>query len=116
MELIEVKIARDYSTTPGPRYIKEGDNSGELFRQQILYPSFQRALNEKRKIRVDLDGTAGYGTSFLEESFGGLIRVENMDYKSIMSYLELVSNEEEFLKDDIEFYLKDADAAKKEKE
>lgn len=114
MESIEVKIARDYSPTPGPRYIKEGDNSGELFRQQILFPAFKKALEEKRKIKVDLDGTAGYGTSFLEESFGGLIRVENMDNKTIINNLEIISNEEEFLKDDIEFYLKDADAAKKE--
>lgn len=113
MHKIEIKISRDYSPTPGPRYIKEGDNSGEYFRQTKLFPAFKQALIEGKKVVVDLDGTAGYGTSFLEESFGGLIRVENMEYKSIVDNLELISIEEDFLKDDIYFYLKDAENAKK---
>lgn len=113
MQKIEIKIARNYTPTPGPRYIKEGENSGELFRQEILFPAFKKALLEKKVLLVDLDGTAGYGTSFLEESFGGLIRVENMNYKNIIDNLEIISNEEEFLKDDIYHYLKDADEAKR---
>lgn len=115
MQTIEIKIARDYSSTPGPRYIKEGENSGELFRQTKLFPAFKQAIGEKKKLVVDLDGTAGYGTSFLEESFGGLIRIENMDYKTILENLEIISNEEDFLKDDILFYLKDAHEAKSKK-
>lgn len=112
MQSIEIKIARDFSTTPGPRYIKEGENSGELFRQSKLLPAFKKAIAENKKLIIDLDGTAGYGTSFLEESFGGLIRIENIKYKEIIDNLEFVSNEEEFLKEDILFYLKDADNAK----
>ena len=110
MESIKIKISRDFSSTPGPRYIKESDidNSGESFRQKVLYPKFQQALAENKKLIVDLDGTAGYGTSFLEESFGGLIRIEKMSYEIIMNNLEIVSNEEEFLKEDIINYLKDA--------
>ncbi len=115
MQTIEIKIAKDYSPTPGPRYIKEGEYSGELFRQSKLFPAFKQALAENKKLVVDLDGTAGYGTSFLEESFGGLIRVENMDYKAIIDKLQIISNEEDFLKDDIYFYLKDANDAKNKK-
>jgi len=32
------------------------------------------ALKEYEKVIVDLDGTSGYGSSFLEEAFGGLVR------------------------------------------
>jgi len=113
VDSIKIKIATEFTATPGPRYSKEGENSGELFRQKFLFPAFDRALKEKKKVIVDLDGTAGYGTSFLEESFGGLIRVENMDYDSVINNLEIISEEEEFLKEDVFFYLKDAYDAKR---
>ncbi len=108
MESIEIKIARDFSCTPGPRYIDEGKNSGEKFRKEILANIFEKAISENKKIIVDLDGTDGYGTSFLEESFGGLIRNDKIDYNEIIKRLEIISNEEEYLKDDIYEYLKDA--------
>jgi hypothetical protein len=108
MEPIKIKVLKDFSPTPGPRYVKEGANSGELFRQNILFPAFQKALQEGRKVIVDLDGAKGYGTSFLEESFGGLIRVEKMDYKTVKDNLEIISDEQSFLKDDIYKYLEDA--------
>lgn len=107
MELIEIRIARDFSSTPGPRYVKEGEFSGELFRQTKLFPAIKRAISENKKLVVNLDGTAGYGTSFLEEAFGGLIREERLDHDKILDHLELISTEEEFLKEDIYQYLQD---------
>lgn len=115
MNPIEIKISTDYSVTPGPRYMKEGDNSGEKFRKNIFLPALKKAINEKIKLIINLDGTAGYATSFLEETFGGLIRVENMDYNQIIRTIEIVSEEEEFLKDDVLFYLKDANDSKNKK-
>lgn len=108
MESIEIKISRDFSYSPGPRYIDEGKNSGEKFRKEILKDAFNRAISEDKKIIVDLDGTDGYGTSFLEESFGGLIRDDGIDYDEIIKRLEIISKEEEYLKDDVYEYLKDA--------
>lgn len=108
MESIEIKIARDFSYTPGPRYIEEGKNSGEKFRQEILTAAFQKAISEDKKVIVDLDETDGYGTSFLEESFGGLIRNDGIPYNEIIDRLEIISKEEEYLKDDVYEYLKDA--------
>ena len=46
-------------------------------------------------MRVVLDGTAGLGTSFLEEAFGGLIRIDNISYDDIQSTLEYISEEDE---------------------
>jgi hypothetical protein len=108
MKDIFIKIKTDYSKTPGPRYVDEGEYSGELFRHDILYPKFLEALKENVKIIIDLDGTAGYGTSFLEESFGGLIRVEKMKYKDIIDNMKIISNDEPYYKEDIYSYLKDA--------
>lgn len=108
MESIEIKIASKFSYSPGPRYIDEGKNSGEKFRQDILADVFKKAIAEDKKVVVDLDGTDGYGTSFLEESFGGLIRNDGIDYQEIIDRLEIISHEEEYLKDDVYEYLKDA--------
>lgn len=65
-----IKVA-DFTEFPGPRFAELGPGSGEQFREEILIPAIQR---EKGSICVDLDGTMGYGSSFLEEAFGGLIR------------------------------------------
>lgn len=105
-------IAKDFSQTPGPRYIREGDNSGELFRKTVLFPLLNEVLKNKGKLTIDLDGTAGFGTSFLEESFGGLIREESLDYNTLVSTIDFLSDEEPYLIEDIKEYLKEANNEK----
>lgn len=65
-----ISIARDYSDTPAGRYRAEGPFSGERFREEVLLP----ALRSNEAVEVDLDGVLAFGSSFLEESFGGLVR------------------------------------------
>jgi hypothetical protein len=65
-----IKIAIDYSETPLGRYVTDGDFSGEKFREDFLRP----ALQEADKVEVDIDDVEGYGSSFLDEAFGGLVR------------------------------------------
>lgn len=60
----------DFTKYPGPRFESLGPNSGELFRDNFLIP----AAMDNNVVEVDLDGVFGYGSSFLEEVFGGLIR------------------------------------------
>lgn len=108
MEKIKISITKDFSPTPGPRYIHEGKSSGELFRQQVLFPKVSEAIEKGLPFEVDLDRTAGYGTSFLEESFGGLIRIHGLSYEKIKSLMTLISVEEDYLIDDVNEYLKDA--------
>ena len=54
---------------------------------EILYPKFLEAIDSKKILTVDLDGGYGYGSSFLEESFGGLVRKlkkeKNENYKRV---------------------------------
>lgn len=105
---MEIKISRDFSRIPGARYPKEGNFSGYEFRTKILLPKIKEAISKGEKLVVDLDGTAGLGTSFLEESFGGLIREDRMDYSQVINTLVLLSREEPDYIEEIMSYLKDA--------
>lgn len=68
--MISIQVAREFSRHPAGRFEKDGPYSGESFRRKFLVPH----LRNGEAITVDLDGARGYGSSFLEEAFGGLIR------------------------------------------
>lgn len=70
-----IEIANDFTKFPGPRYRIHGDNSGEEFRDQVLVDALRAAIAAGARLTVILDDVAGYGSSFLEEAFGGLLRV-----------------------------------------
>lgn len=108
MEFIELNIVTDFSRTPGVRYKSEGPFSGEEFRTRVLLPKCKQALSAKCKLKVVLDGTAGLGTSFLEESFGGLIREDNLNYSELINTMFFVSEENPDYIDEIKEYMKDA--------
>lgn len=65
-----ISIAEEFSPSPAGRYLTDGPFPGEKFREEFLMP----ALRDFGDVTVDLDGTAGFGSSFLEEAFGGLVR------------------------------------------
>lgn len=104
---IEVKTA-DFSTDPGPRYISQGPDSGEKFRIEVLEPAFQRAIDQETSLHVDLDGVRGYGTSFLEEAFGGLVRTFN---RKILDIISFTCISDSYYIGDIEEYIRDAEDA-----
>jgi STAS-like domain of unknown function (DUF4325) len=84
---MEISIGADFSNAPAGRNRADGPFSGEAFREDVLLPS----LKLRDNIKVILDGPEGYGSSFLEEAFGGIIR--NYEYTSdvLKSRLELIS-------------------------
>ncbi|HUX54909.1 MAG TPA: STAS-like domain-containing protein [Williamwhitmania sp.] len=105
---ITLSVADEFSRTPGPRYEVEGDFSGESFRKSLLFPKLNKTIQDNSLLEINLDGTAGYGTSFLEEAFGGLIRHNKLNRETIKNSIQIISDEEEYLIDDIEKYLDDA--------
>lgn len=107
MDRIKLSIAKSYSTMPGPRHKVEGDFSGEVFREEILEKEFSKAVSEGKILLVDLDGTIGYGTSFLEEVFGGLAR--KFGKENVENHIEIKSEEESYLIDDIYEYIRHAE-------
>lgn len=73
-----------------------------------MRPRLQTCIDNGDTLEVDLDGTQGYGTSFLEEAFGGLIREDHFALDDILDHVRFVSEEEPYLIDDIKLYLKAA--------
>jgi hypothetical protein len=85
MPTSHLSIAKDFSAFPAGRERKDGPYSGERFREEILMPR----LESSESLEIDLDGTMGYGSSFLEEAFGGLVRYHNMRYENLKDHLQL---------------------------
>lgn len=81
---IKIDLAEKFTDRPFGRYRKDGERSAENFREDTLRP----ALGEYGKVIVDLGGTNYYGSSFLEEVFGGLIRA-GFEKKSLLKQLEI---------------------------
>jgi hypothetical protein len=101
--MVEIYI-KDFTTSPGGRYEKEGNFSGEEFRTKFLEPHFSSGLEEK--IDIYLDGTEGYPSSFLEEAFGGLVRkIGNKE--AVKNKLNFITNDS-ILKIEIQNYIEKA--------
>lgn len=62
------QFATEYTRYPGGRLRKHGPYSGEAFREDVLWP----LLEANRKVHINLTDTHGFGSSFLDESFGEL--------------------------------------------
>lgn len=84
-----INVAKDFSKFPAGRFNDDGDYSGQRFRDQLLVSAFFNA----KMVTVELDGTAGYGSSFLEEAFGGLVRVKNFKADDLHRRLALKSED-----------------------
>lgn len=100
---VTIRIATDFARVPGPRKREQGASSGEEFRDTLLAPKLEEATREGATLIVNLDGATGYGTSFLEEAFGGLIR---RGYpRSAVEAIQIISEEEPWLKREIDRYI-----------
>lgn len=103
MDLVKViNIAKDFSEEPIGRFPTDSDFNGQRFREEHLLP----ALSKFDKVIIQLDGTEGYGSSFLDEAFGGLVRINKLSKEEILKRLELISNEDESLIAEIQEYIK----------
>lgn len=89
---MRISIANDFSDVPWGRYPSDGDVCGQIFREKKLVP----ALKAGEHVIVDLDGVEGLGSSFLDESFGGLVRKGHATESSLKSQLEVVTTQREF--------------------
>ena len=96
-----IEIATDFSDVPAGRF-----DAGELFQREFLVPALEAGGN----VTVILDGVEGYGSSFLEEAFGGLIRNCGFQYSDLRQRLQIVAESEEYqvYRDIITQYMEDA--------
>ena len=113
MKDIQIIVAKEFTRTPGVRTLQEGEGSGDLFLRTKLYPKFREAVQRGVKLIVNLDGTAGYATSFLEAAFGGLVRgdsefgIPSTDIDEVVKTLEIQTSDK-YLREEIMEYMEEA--------
>lgn len=101
--MTRIRIATDFSPTPGTRYVKDGPDSGEKFREEVLIPRY--LASNQSDLVVELDGVEGYPASFLEEAFGGFAR--RFGKAVSLARLRFVSNDSSLIQEILE-YIRDA--------
>ncbi|WP_313450493.1 STAS-like domain-containing protein [Stutzerimonas kunmingensis] len=101
MSVAQLVVTKRFSEYPAGRYRADGSFSGEVFREDLLVP----LLAKHDEVHIDLDGAMGYGSSFLEEAFGGLVRVRRLSPDQLHRQLRFKSDEEPALIDEIWFYI-----------
>src|SRR5690348_11610503 len=87
-----ISIAKDFSINPAGRFPQDGPFNGQKFRDEFLTP----ALANNDVVNVVLDGVSGFGSSFLEEAFGGLIRKGYFDHEALKKKLFIKFEDPEF--------------------
>jgi len=100
---VYIDIGKQFSRYPAGRKPADGQFNGELFREKYLKKNLQNGLH----IKISLDNAVSYGSSFLEEAFGGLIRVYKMGLVRIRELLSF-DTKDPFLADEIWRYVEDA--------
>ena len=78
---------------PGGRYRADGPHSGQAFRDDELVPAL---LDEAgcARVTVVFDGVAGFGSSFLEEAFGGLVRERQLTREFLRRRLSITTSDD----------------------
>lgn len=85
-----LSIANDFTKYPGFRYKHLGKGSGEEFFTDHLIPAF----TNYDVVTIELDGTNGYGSSFLDEAFGSLVRDLKISPVDLRRRLKLSSTDD----------------------
>ena len=104
--MIMVSVAKDFTRFPSGRYVQNGDTSGQAFRERFL----EKPISRGETVVVDFDGTIGYGSSFLEEAFGGLVRKLKLPADFFLTHLTLKSADAS-IREEVQEYIREAAAA-----
>jgi STAS-like domain of unknown function (DUF4325) len=97
-----VDIGKEFTRFPAGRTTSDGPYCGEAFREKFLCPFLERG----QPVTIRLDSALGYGSSFLEETFGGLVR-RGFEKDIIRRLINLETNDP-LLKKEIESYIEEA--------
>lgn len=99
---------KSFSRAPFGRYAGDGTVNGEAFRKRFLLEPFSNPAVDR--VVVKLDSVAPgyeYGSSFLEEAFGGLVRVERLRGEDVLRKLEVDTKNTDYVME-IKSYILDA--------
>lgn len=85
-----IDVGKDFARLPFGRHPADGSNSGERFRKDMLIP----ALEDSECVEIDFDATMGVGPSFLDESFGVLIKERKLTPREFKTMFRIVSKKD----------------------
>lgn len=88
---MNISISQDFSDVPAGRFLTDGDWTGQKFREDYLVPALKKA-NKTHPVIVNINNVEGYGSSFLEEAFGGLVREEGYTKEELDEILKIEAN------------------------
>ena len=100
-----INLAKDFADRPFGRYREDGGRSAEVFRDDLLIP----AIKQHSRVELDLSGTNYYGSSFLEETFGGLVR-SGFSEAQLRQKLEIVHTMLPSIVEEAWMYIREADS------
>lgn len=104
MSIHIIKLA-DHTKFPSARHKIDGPNSGELFRDDYIVP----ALNAHYQVLIDLNDVAGYPSSWIEEVFGGLVRVSKFKVQELRARM-MLDIADRLQEEEIWLYIEEAEA------
>lgn len=107
VDTVRVNVAKQFTKLPGLRYQRLGRFSGEEFRQMFLIGP----MRQGKAVTVELDGVRGYGSSFLEEAFGGTVRELNLEIEDALQRLKVETSVESW-RLDVDEYIRTAKSRK----
>ena len=97
-----INVGRDFSRYPAGRYKSDGPYNGEKFREDFLLPALRGSEHE---IIIEFDEARGYGSSFLEEAFGGLVRA-GFSAEDLFARVKMLSRDRSLV-EEIQTYISD---------
>ena len=105
-----LKIAEEFSPVPIGRHRSDSKKSGEAFRDDLLFPRVDKAIKEKDVLVIDFEGMEGLSSSFLEEAFGGLVRVKGLPAETVIKTLKFIPMNSHFdpYIENVKAYIRDA--------
>lgn len=111
MEKVLYDVGNQFHHRPMGRKRTDGEFSGEVFREKVLYPFFNELSDKQanKMLVLDFNSVSMAGSSFLEEAFGGLVR-SGVKKDLILSHLIILVDRElkELIEDRIYEYIKRA--------
>lgn len=87
-----ISVLESFSEFPALRHCNISDKSGEEFYHKVLNKEFTEVYKKNDKLTVNIDATAGYASSFLDEAFGNLVYDFTLDVVKLK--IEIVSDQE----------------------
>ena len=85
---IVISLANDF--TPAPL----GRKKGRDFRDNFLLPKIREAEKNNETVVVSMDGTEGFGSSFADEAFAGLVTEGHYNAKRLRELLKVEAEDD----------------------